>query len=88
MQFRVIFTHVLYRHLTAGYACQIDFSPDGKYVMSGDAEGRVFFWEWRTSRVFSKFKAHDKVTIGAAWHPLESSKVATCSWDGTIKYWD
>ena len=33
-------------------------------------------------------KAHDKVTIGCEWHPLETSKVATCSWDGTIKYWD
>ncbi len=33
-------------------------------------------------------QAHDKVCIGAAWHPLESSKVATCSWDGLIKYWE
>ena len=32
--------------------------------------------------------AQDKVTIGCEWHPLEQSKVATCSWDGTIKYWD
>jgi pre-mRNA-processing factor 17 len=75
-------------HLSAGYACQVDVSPDGKLVMSGDAEGRVFFWDWRSMRVFAKLKAHDKVTIGCAWHPLEQSRVATCSWDGTIKYWD
>ena len=39
-------------------------------------------------RTYSKFKAHDKVIIDCQWHPHESSKVATASWDGTIKYWD
>lgn len=75
-------------HLTAGYACQIGFSPDGKYIFSGDAEGRVFFWDWRTQHVYKKLKAHDQVCIGAIWHPIETSRMATCSWDGTIKYWD
>jgi WD40 repeat protein len=31
-------------HLTAGYACEIGFSPDGQYVISGDAQGRVVMW--------------------------------------------
>lgn len=75
-------------HLTAGYACEISFSPDGQFIMSGDAQGRVVFWDWKSQKVLKKLKAHDQVAIGAAWHPLETSKVATCSWDGTIKYWD
>lgn len=75
-------------HLTAGYACQIDFSPDGQYIMSGDAQGRVVFWDWRTSRVYKKLKCHEQVTIGATWNPIETSKIATCSWDNTIKLWD
>lgn len=75
-------------HLTAGYACQLGFSPDGRMVYSGDAEGRMFFWDWKTSKLYKKMKCHDQVTIGCQWHPMESSKFATCSWDGTIKYWD
>ncbi|KAJ3141089.1 pre-mRNA-processing factor 17 [Geranomyces variabilis] len=75
-------------HLVAGYACEPSFSPDGRFVSSGDSEGRVWFWDWKTCKVLTKFKAHDKVVIGSVWHPHETSKLFTCSWDGTIKFWD
>lgn len=75
-------------HIAAGYACQVNFSPDGRFVMSGDGEGRCWFWDWKTCKVFRTLKCHDSVCIGCEWHPLEQSKVATCGWDGMIKYWD
>ena len=75
-------------HNNAGYACQVNFSPDGRFVFSGDGEGRCFFWDWKTTRIFRKMKCHQGVCMGAEWHPLEKSKVATCGWDGLIKYWD
>ncbi|KAJ2476511.1 hypothetical protein EV174_004906 [Coemansia sp. RSA 2320] len=75
-------------HLTAGFACQPSFSPDGRFLTSGDSEGSVWCWDWQTTRLVTKWKAHDKVAICSAWHPRESSRVATCSWDGSIKYWD
>lgn len=59
-----------------------------RYLMSGDSEGHLWFWDWKTCKIVKKMKAHDQVLIGCAWHPHETSKVATCSWDGTIKYWD
>ena len=75
-------------HMVAGYACQIDFSPEGSYVISGDSDGRLNIWDWKTTRIHSKFKAHDSVCIGALWHPHETSKIVTAGWDGVIKLWD
>ncbi|RKP06909.1 WD40-repeat-containing domain protein [Thamnocephalis sphaerospora] len=75
-------------HLIAGYACQPAFSADGRFLMSGDSEGRLWIWDWKTCRMLKKIKAHDNVLFDCAWHPHETSKVATASWDGTIKYWD
>lgn len=74
-------------HIVAGYACQVNFSPDGRFVMSGDGEGKCWFWDWKSCKVFRTLKCHEGVCIGVEWHPLEQSKVATCGWDGMIKYW-
>ena len=76
-------------HLNAGYSCNIDVSYDGKYVMSGDANGKLYFWDWKTTKIIDiPIKAHNKVTMGCIWHPIMTSRVATCSWDCTIKLWD
>jgi pre-mRNA-processing factor 17 len=81
-------------HLVAGYICKPGFSPDNRFLMSGDSEGililigKMWFWDWKNCKVYKKFKAHDGPILSCLWHPHESSKVATCSADGTIKYWD
>ncbi|KAF7310562.1 Pre-mRNA splicing factor [Mycena chlorophos] len=75
-------------HSVAGYACQVGFSPDGKWISSGDGEGNVVFWDWKTGRIKSRLKAHSKVVIAHEWLPHETSKVVTGSWDGLIKLWD
>ncbi|XP_060063227.1 pre-mRNA-processing factor 17-like [Ylistrum balloti] len=75
-------------HMVAGYACNVDFSPDMSYIISGDADGKLYVWDWKTTKLYSKFKAHDDVCISVLWHPHETSKVATAGWDGIIKYWD
>ena len=56
--------------------------------MSGDADGKAYVWDWKTTKLFKKWKAHDHVCIGVLWHPHEPSKVVTAGWDGLIKYWD
>lgn len=75
-------------HMVAGYACSLDFSPDMSYIISGDADGKVYVWDWKTTKLYSKFKAHDGVCISVLWHPHETSKVVSAGWDNQIKFWD
>lgn len=91
-------------HMVAGYACQLDFSPDmrlvshcrwiglivefSSYLVSGDADGKCYVWDWKTTQLYKKWKAHENVCISVLWHPHEPSKLMTAGWDGVIKYWD
>lgn len=76
-------------HVIAGYACQVGFATNGKFIFSGDSTGNIWFWDWRSGKKYRKFHAHNNgPCIGAVWHPVEQSKVATCGWDGLIKLWD
>ena len=75
-------------HMVAGYACQPAFSPDGRYVLSGDGEGKLWFWDWKTCKMLHKMQASDGALTCVEWHPQESSKVVTAGLDGSIKYWD
>lgn len=75
-------------HSCGGYACQVGFSPDGQFVMSGSSNGFAVFWDAKKRKLYSRLKCHDKATVGCIWHPVFPSRVATCSWDGTIKLWD
>jgi pre-mRNA-processing factor 17 len=75
-------------HVTSGYACEMTFSADGQFLISGDGNGAVFIWDWKRHKVLQKYKAHDSgPAICCAWHPLDASTMFTCGWDGVIKMW-
>ncbi len=75
-------------HTSAGYACQMTISPDGQYIASGDGGGQAVIWDWKTGRIVKRLNAHRRACICVAWNPQEPSRLATCGWDGAIKYWD
>ncbi|CAD5206770.1 unnamed protein product [Bursaphelenchus okinawaensis] len=74
-------------HNVAGYACSPDFSPDMSYLASGDSQGKVFIWDWRTHKIVARWAAHENVCISVLWHPHEPSRMLSAGWDGLIKMW-
>ena len=53
------------RHQSAGYACGIDFSHDGDFLISGDERGKIFFYNWKDCKLLRTFDAHSSVCINA-----------------------
>ncbi|XP_036842764.1 pre-mRNA-processing factor 17-like [Oncorhynchus mykiss] len=64
-RFRLNKKKIFKGHMVAGNACQVDFSPDMSYVVSGDADGKLNIWDWKTTKLYHRIKAHDKVCISA-----------------------
>jgi len=75
-------------HLNSGYAIKPGFSSDMRWAMSGDSEGKLWFWDWGKQKNYRVIKAHDGVVIDCLWHPVQTSRVVTAGWDGAIKLWD
>jgi WD40 repeat protein len=69
-------------HTIAGYACNIGFSPDGKYISSGTGGGDVVFWDWKTGKIASRLRAHKEVVIDHAWLPNEHVSLVSCEIHG------
>jgi pre-mRNA-processing factor 17 len=60
-------------HTVAGYACVPAFSPDGRFISSGDGAGNVHFWDFKTGRKYpNKLEAHQRVCIDQKWLPHET----------------
>lgn len=75
-------------HHNAGLGIDLDCSPDGQFLASGDSAGYVCFWDWKTCKMYHKVKASNQSVTCVKWHPQETSKVATAGLDGEIRYWD
>lgn len=74
-------------HRTIGFSVNAAFSTNGKIVASGSDDGRLFFWDWKTTQIIKSIPAHKKVCNWVEWAPNHESLLATCSWDNTIKLW-
>jgi serine/threonine protein kinase/WD40 repeat protein len=64
------------------------FSPDGKWIATGDRDGAVSLWEVAAEgRVRRKMRGHAATVTGVNFHP-DGSRLVSCSFDGSVKVWD
>ncbi|XP_036131004.1 WD repeat-containing protein 88 [Molossus molossus] len=66
-----------------------NFSPDGKYVVSGlDVDHGICITDARNAKTVSHLKDHHKKSVTRCCFDPDSQKVASVSLDKSIKIWD
>jgi WD40 repeat protein len=66
----------------------VDFSSDGKYVVSGSQDNTIYIWDAETGEVVTgPFEGHKDEVTSVAFSP-DGKHVASGSWDKTICIWD
>jgi WD40 repeat protein len=64
------------------------FSPDGKWIATGDHDGAVTLWEVASAgRVRRTLKGHTGAVSGVSFHP-DGSRLVSSSFDGQVKLWE
>ena len=70
-----------------GYSIGFDITPDGSSVYSGSSDGTIHCYNYQTGKKFRTISANMDVVMDLSCHPVLSSTVAVCGWDGTVQVW-
>jgi WD40 repeat protein/serine/threonine protein kinase/DNA-binding XRE family transcriptional regulator len=65
----------------------VAYSPDGKYIATGSADGVAKIWEAKTGNLLHVLSGHTALIQWIAFSP-DAKRLATASEDGTAKVWD
>ncbi|MEH2334443.1 NB-ARC domain-containing protein [Nostoc sp.] len=71
---------------TFGSILSVTFSPDGKFLATGDANGKVRLWNYDIKQLFT-YKGHTSRVWSVVFSP-DSNTLASSSDDQTVRLWD
>ena len=70
-----------------GRVRSLAFSPDGKTLASGSADGRVRLWEVETGGILTSFSTHDGLVLALAFS-VNGEVLASGGSDTLVRLWD
>ena len=65
----------------------LDFSPDGKWLVSGDEQGNVKVWDTETNTMVQNLRGHTS-RINCIQFSPDGKFMATASNDGSVRLWE
>ena len=65
----------------------LSFSPDGKFLASAGAEGRILLWDVKTGKQIRALAGHSDEVNAVAFNP-EGTMLASAGVDSTIRLWN
>ncbi|SRR5258708_361909 len=65
----------------------VDWSPDGKRVVSASQDKRVQVWDETTGNTILSYQGHTAGVLGVAWSP-DGKYIVSCGRDATVQVWD
>jgi eukaryotic-like serine/threonine-protein kinase len=63
------------------------WSPDGKHIASGGADGTVQVWSATIGQTSLTYSGHSASVYAVSWSP-DSKQIASGGADGTVQVWD
>ncbi|CCO36503.1 Vegetative incompatibility protein HET-E-1 [Rhizoctonia solani AG-1 IB] len=72
----------------SGDVFSVCVSLNGLYVASGSSDGTACVWNKQNGkRILGPLRGHTRAVLGVQFSP-DGSHVVSCSYDGTIRFWD
>lgn len=65
----------------------VNFSKDGRYLVSGSSDNSIRIWNVSSKRQIAKLKGHTNAIYGVVFSP-DGSKIVSASYDKSVKIWD
>ena len=75
----------LYGH--SGSVQDVSWSPEGRRLATGGAEGIVSIWDAQSARLITYLRGHRHLVGSVAWSP-DGTRLASASWDSTVIIWN